>query len=85
MTSWAAPFTGGGDGSLVGGDRVVIDTEPHDPRAISIYAVAVDYDTVERRIVPESERSDPRYSGFYFSLKTVDLNRRFKLVQENHG
>lgn len=85
MTSWAAPFTGGGDGTLVCGDRVVVDMEPLDPRPISTYAVAVDYDAVERRVVPASDRNDPKYSGFYFSLRTVELNQKFKLVGENHG
>jgi hypothetical protein len=81
-TSWAAPFTGGGEGVLRKGDRVMVDTEPVDDRAISTYAVAVDYDAVEERIVPASDRSAPKYSGFYFSFKTVDLNRRFRLVHE---
>lgn len=85
MTSWAAPFTGGGEGMLRKGDRVVVDTEPVDARAISTYASAVDYDTVEERIVPASDRSAPKYSGFYFSFKTVDLNRKFRLVHEEQS
>jgi hypothetical protein len=85
MTSWAAPFTGGGEGLLKKGDRVVVDSEPHDSRAISTYATAVDYEALEERIVPASDRSAPKYSGFYFSFKTVDLNRKFRLVYEEHG
>jgi hypothetical protein len=75
MTSWAAPFTGGGDGLLKKGDRVLVDSEPHDSRAISNYATAVDYDALDERIVPASDRSAPKYGGFCFSFKTVDLNR----------
>lgn len=85
MTTWAAPFTGGGEGMLKKGDRIVVDREPVDARAISTYASAVDYDALEERIVPASDRSAPKYSGFYFSFKTVDLNRKFKLVHEEKG
>ena len=85
MTSWAAPYTGGGDGMLRKGDRVVVDTEPVDSRAIGAYASAVDHDAVEERVVPTSERSAPKYSGFYFSFKTVELNRKFRLVYEEQN
>jgi hypothetical protein len=86
MTSWAAPVTGGGEGKLKKGDRVRVDHEPVDDRAISIYATGVDYAALEERIVPSSDRSAPKYSGFYFSFKTVDLNRKFRLVhEEQHG
>ena len=85
MTSWAAPFTGGGEGILKKGDRVEIDTEPVDDRAISTYASARDYAAIEERIVPASERNAPKYSGFYFSFKAVDLNRKFKLVHEGRS
>ncbi|MDG2991529.1 hypothetical protein L3556_11395 [Candidatus Synechococcus calcipolaris G9] len=88
MTSWAVPFTGGGEGLLKEGDRVIVDSEPHDSRAISTYASAVDYEALEARIVPASDRKAPQYGGFYFSFKTVDLNRKFKLVnqeEDSHG
>lgn len=85
MTSWAAPVTGGGEGILKKGDRVVVDSDPVDARAISTYASAVDYDAVEERIVPTSDRSAPKYSGFYFAFKTVDLNRKFRLVHQEQS
>jgi hypothetical protein len=81
-TAWAAPVTGGGEGVLMKGDRVVVDTEPVEPQAISTYASAVDYAAVEQRIVPAADRSAPKYGGFYFSFKTVDLNRKFRLIHE---
>lgn len=82
LTSWAAPYTGSGEGLLRKGDRVWVDTEPHDSRAISTYAVAVDYEALEQRLVSASDRKSPRYSGFYFSFGTVELNRKFRLVGE---
>lgn len=85
MTSWSLPFTGGGEGMLKKGDQVVVDTEPVDARATSTYASAVAYDALEKRIVPDSERSAPKYSGFYFFFGTVDLNRKFRLVHEEQN
>lgn len=85
LTSWAAPYTGGGEGTLNKGDQVTVDMDPSSDHAISTYAVAVDYAALEKRIVPASDRGQPKYSGFYFSLKTVDLNRKFKLIREGGG
>ena len=84
MTAWAAPFTGSGEGVLKKGERVFVDQEPSTPKPTGVYAVAMDYESTESRLVPESERSDPKYSGFYFSLKTVALNRHFKLVETGY-
>ncbi|MBL9198923.1 MAG: hypothetical protein JNL39_00395 [Opitutaceae bacterium] len=85
LTSWSAPYTGGGEGTLIKGDQVTVDTDPASDRAISTYAVAVDYAALEKRLVPATDRSEPKYSGFYFSLRTVDLNQKFKLVREGSG
>ena len=48
-----------------------------------VYVKAVDYAEMEERMVPAAVRADTKYSGFYFCLKTVDLNRVFKLVHED--
>ena len=84
MTAWAAPFTGGGDGWLKKGDRVIIKSKPMHPQPISVYADAVDCAALEQRIVPSVERNAPKYSGFYFSIETLDLNRKFRLVSEKN-
>ena len=82
-TTWCgAPCTGGGDGLLQKGDRVIIDHAPVDLQPIGVSAKAVDYAALERRMVPVSDREAPRYGRFYFSFKTVDLNRKFRLVHE---
>jgi hypothetical protein len=82
MTAWRAPFTGGGDGQLKKGERVVIKDKPIDSRPIGVYAEAANYASLEERIVPSAERNDPKYAGFYFSFKTLELNRKFRLVSE---
>ena len=81
LTSWSAPFTGGGSGTLKKGERVIINCEPL-PRPIAANAKAINYIQVEEGMVPESDRSNKKYSGFYLVLKTLELRRDFKLVQE---
>ena len=81
LTSSSDPFTGGGSGTLKKGERVIIDYEPL-PRPIVANAKAVNYTHVEQRIVPESDRSNKKYAGFYLVLKTLELSRDFKLVHE---
>jgi hypothetical protein len=80
LTSWAAPFTGGDKGLLKGGERIRVMSKTID-RPISTYLEAVDYAALENRMVPESDRNNEQYCGFYFSVKTLDLNRKFKLVR----
>jgi hypothetical protein len=80
MTSWAAPFTGGGKAKLARGERVEIRYAPLDTQPILVYAHAVNYKDVEGRVVPEAERKAETYTGFYFAIKTADLNKRFRLV-----
>jgi hypothetical protein len=84
LTAWSAPFTGGGTGLLRKGERVYLDSEPSDPKSIGSYAVAIDYEALEERIVPASDRTAERYNGFYFYFKTVDLNQKFRLVETDY-
>lgn len=84
LTSWAAPFTGGDKTTIYPGERFWIDSEPIFDKPISSYAMAVDYDALERRIVPSSDRNAPKYGGFYFSFDTVVLNEDFELIQTGY-
>ncbi len=83
MTAWAAPVTGGGDGVLKKGERVVVDQPVTDSRPIGTYAKAVDYAALEERMVPASDRNAPKYGGFYFYFNTTELNQKFRLVHED--
>jgi hypothetical protein len=81
LTSWSAPFTGGGSGVLKKGERVIINYEPL-PRPIAANAKAINYRRVEEWMVPEADRSNNKYGGFHLVLKTLELSRDFKLVHE---
>jgi hypothetical protein len=82
LTAWTIPYTGGGRAILKAGDRVIVHQNPIYLEPISVYAKAVDYARVEEEMVPLDVRSDTKYSGFYLSLKTIELNNLFKLVHE---
>jgi len=81
MTAWSAPFTGGGEATLLKGERIWIDNDPNEERPIGTYALPIEYDELEKRMVPLADRQAPKYGGFYFHFKTVDLNTNFTLVQ----
>ena len=83
MTSWKAPYTLGGKSVLKKGDKVSIDHAPPVSKPISVYAKAVNYNEIEERIIPSSDRNSPKYNGYYFSFNTVDLNKSFKLIKED--
>ncbi|MFZ5563801.1 MAG: hypothetical protein ACOZBW_07080 [Thermodesulfobacteriota bacterium] len=84
MTAWAAPFTGGGKALMKKGDRVFVESGPSDPKPIGSYVTAMDYRTLEERMVPEQDRNAPGYGGFYFFFSTIDLNTKFALVQTGY-
>lgn len=81
LTAWSAPFTGSGVALLPKGERVWIDGDPRDETPLGTYALPVEYDKLQERMVPREEREDSRYGGFYFYFTTVDLNEKFALVE----
>ena len=80
LTSWMAPFTGGGKATFPKGQRLVVPDAPPDPQPISVYADAVAYEAMEKLIVPLEDRTAEKYSGFYLSVSTSMLNTRFRLI-----
>lgn len=83
LTAWAAPSTGSGAGILRKGEKFVVKDGPIRADPIAVYAEALDYATLEKRLVAAEDRTHERYAGFYFCFKTADLNRRFRLVSES--
>lgn len=84
MTAWSAPFTGGGEATLFKGERIWIDNDPNGERPLGTYALPIEYGKLEKRMVPPEDREQPKYGGFYFYFKTVDLNGNFTLVQTGY-
>jgi len=84
LTAWDAPFTGSGKGKIKKGERIWIDNDPIEDKPTGTYAVPVNYSELENRMVPEEERKDQKYSGFYFNISTPVLNSKFMLIEKNH-
>lgn len=81
MTAWAAPYTGGGEGLLLKGERIWIHSEPRDEKPLGAYALPVEYEKVEERMVKAAERDTEKYGGMYFYFKTVELEKNFRLIE----
>lgn len=81
LTSWSAPYTGGGTTKLFKGEQVWVDSNPSEKKPIGAYLLAVNYKELEERIVSESDRRSFKYGSFYFSINTKTLNEDFKLLQ----
>jgi hypothetical protein len=83
LTSWRAPYTGGGIALLNKGERIWIDSSPNEEKPVGIEVLPVDYKKLELRMVPYDERTAQKYNGFYLSIKTTVLNEKFNLIREN--
>lgn len=80
MTQWAAPYSGGGKGLLRAGERVVISETGLELETLGVFARPVDYEAIEKRTVPENERTANKYWRFAFVLRTIELHTKFRLV-----
>lgn len=80
MTSWGAPFTGGGNATLPKGEKVKVVT-PNRPKPTSVYCDPINYKKLHSIIVPERDRKAQDYGGYYFCIDTLTLNTKFKLIQ----
>jgi hypothetical protein len=79
MTAWHVPYTGGGDGTLLTGERIRV-AKTSEPEPLSVYAEPLRYDQLQR-MIPVAIRVHPNYSNYYLWIPTLDLNRRFRLIE----
>jgi hypothetical protein len=80
VVHWQAPFTGGGVGRMDKGTRIRVSVGAQDPEPIGVYASPLDKRRLEEHLVPESERSSPKYGGFTLFIPVGQLNKDFKRV-----
>jgi hypothetical protein len=67
MTTWEAPFTGGHTGSLPAGEIFSIEDDPV-PGATAVCCHPLHYERLQEQLVPEPDRTHPKYSGYYLSV-----------------
>jgi hypothetical protein len=79
LTSWFAPFTGGGNGKLRASTVLVVDHDPR-PNAKSVSCTPENYAEVEQYLVPAEDRAAPKYSNFYLVLRFERLEQECDLL-----
>jgi hypothetical protein len=85
IITFNAPFSDGGTAVIHRGDRVVAVANRYDSQPISVYAKPFDSNKTERTLVSDKTRTDPKFAGVLFTIKTRDLNSKFVLVSEGPG
>jgi hypothetical protein len=63
MTSWKAPFTGGGTGAVPKGTKVRVSVSDFEPEPIRVYAQPLEREMIERLLVPEEDRKSASTVG----------------------
>ena len=80
MTSWAAPCSGGRENILPNGElfEVLSDSTGNFP---SLYAAPLNYEGLQEKFIPEDERKNPLYRGFYLSIRKAIVNADCTLIE----
>lgn len=79
LTHWQAPFTGGGKGTLTKGTRIRVAVDAKRPEPVGVNAYPLDK-SLEKLLVPEAERTSPKYGGFSLWIPIAQLNKEFRLI-----
>lgn len=72
LTTWAAPFTGGFKCVIPKG-TTIIAYDQQVPGAEGFAAIPENYEELESLLVPESDRSHYKYTGYYFVFPRKDI------------
>lgn len=73
---YRAPASGGFQGTLHAGTKIVIVSNPH-PDAKSAQAMPLNYGELEKKLVPQKELSHPLYGYYGVSVMLNDLDQSF--------
>ena len=69
LTSWSAPFTGGGEAMIFKGERIWINDAPMGEKPLGSYALPVEYEKLEKRMVPQKNVKTGNLEGSISILK----------------
>ena len=79
IVHWRAPSTDGGDCIIEKGTKLQVQVFKDNPKPLGVYATPLEYERLEREIVPESYRNAHKYGGYSLSITTEELNKNFTL------
>lgn len=80
LTSWAAPFTGGGEAVFPRGGKIRVHEEVTDPRPLGIHAMPLDDPSVHFSGATPAEQSSPLYRGCCLYIETALIHTGFQLL-----
>jgi len=80
LTQWSAPYTGGGEGILPAGSVFTIELDPP-AHAMAASCRPENYAEVERRMVPEDERTSAKYGGFTLVIDLDVIRTQCQLME----
>ena len=64
-------FSESSEARFPAGEQLIVDT--CGVNKVTVFCDAVNYDALEKKIVPEKMRSSPTYDGYYFHLSIETL------------
>ncbi|WP_431122267.1 macro domain-containing protein [Flagellimonas flava] len=80
LTHFMAPYTGGAKANIFENERVIV-SKPLNPKPKGYYCYPINAYEIEKRIIPKSDRNNPKYNGFSLSIDTKSLNTDFKQIE----
>jgi hypothetical protein len=80
LTHWRAPFTDGFKCILPAGTRVQVTRAWANTTAAACRPI--EYDAMERLLVPSKDRQDPKYDGYTLVLDLEDFGRMLTPADE---
>jgi len=80
LIHWKAPYTEGEEFILGKSTIIKVKVNDFDPEPVGVYADAIDYEKLEKEIVPEMIRKDKKYNGYSLFISTKVLNNHFRLI-----
>lgn len=76
------PASGDIQGTLPKGTRIRIHTRQAKTAPLAEYAIPVEYEVLERQLIPPAVKNGRGYGGYSLGVRTLELNTRFRLVED---
>lgn len=80
MTHHFAPYSGGEKCIFPKGQRLIV-CPPNRKRPTGVYCIPIEYEQIEEKLIPESEKLEPTYSNYSLFVDTKVLNNNFKKIE----
>src|SRR5438128_10059926 len=81
MTSWAAPFTGGINGTLAADEEFSVLNDPP-PGATAVHCDPIRYQELHAHFVAIEDRKHKKYRGYSLCIPIGAIQQRCELIQE---